>query len=233
MKRRKINWPEHFVQAHTTAQDNRLRDYYAEGMIGADCLLSQTPFVALDFETTGLNPEQDDIISIGLVPFSLQRIQISGAHEWLVKPNQPMESDSVVIHGITHDEVRSAPDFGEILQPLLNALAGRVVVVHHQAIERQFMHHALMERIQESLEFPVIDTMEIEHQALLRRQGLIGRILKRPTGSVRLSDCRRRYALPYYQVHHALTDAVATAELFQAQVRYHYRDDARIGDLWV
>lgn len=227
------NWAGYFVNAHASAHDSRLRDYYAEGMVNNDCLLSHTPFAALDFETTGLNPVEDDIISIGLVPFTLKRIQLSQSAEWLVKPNQPLEEESVVIHGITHDEVRRAPDLDTILQPLLAALAGRVVVVHHRAIERQFIHHALMQRIEETLDFPVIDTMEIEQQALLRRQGLIGRLLRRPTGSVRLHDCRRRYSLPYYKAHHALTDAIATAELFQAQAAYHYRDDARIGDVWL
>lgn len=233
MKRANINWPERFVQAHASAHDPRLRQYYAEGMVGPDALLSQTPFVALDFETTGLNPEEDDIVSVGLVPFTLQRILIREAREWLVKPNQPLEEESIVIHGITHTQLRSAPDFDIILEPLLQALAGCVVVVHHRAIERQFMHQALMQRITETLQFPVVDTLEIEHQALLRRQGLIGRLLRRPRESVRLADCRRRYSLPYYKAHHALTDAIATAELFQAQVSYHYRNDTRIGDVWL
>ena len=231
-KRTTLNWPKRFVELHSHANDPRLRQYYAEGSVAADCLLHQAPLVALDFETTGLDPQQDDIVSIGLVPFSLQRIRIQEAQEWLVKPNQPLEQQSVVIHGITHNEVKSAPDLNIIIEPLLQALAGCIVVVHYRTIERQFIHHALMQRIQESLEFPVIDTMDIEQQALLRRQGLIGRVLRRPLESLRLSDCRRRYSLPFYSVHHALTDAVATAELFQAQVSYHYRDDVRVGDLW-
>ncbi|WP_419810197.1 3'-5' exonuclease [Bacterioplanoides sp.] len=233
MSKKTKNWADFFVQANANAKDSRLRDYYAQGMVADDCLLSQTPFVALDFETTGLNPEEDDIISIGLVPFTLKRIQLNQSAEWLVKPNQPLEEESVVIHGITHNEVRRAPVLDKILEPLLTALAGRVVVVHHRAIECQFIHHALMQRIQETLEFPVVDTMEVEKQALSHRQGLVGRMLKRPTGSVRLHDCRRRYSLPYYKAHQALTDAIATAELFQAQAAYHFRDDTRIGDVWL
>ena len=228
-----VNWPQAFVQAFEKAQDPRVKAYYGQGIPEADTLLTHTPFVALDFETTGLNAEQEDIISVGLVPFSLQRILMRDAQEWLVKPNQPLEEESVVIHGITHNKVRQAPDLEQILEPLLTALAGKIVVVHYRAIERDFLHHALMQRIGESLTFPVIDTMEIERHALLRRQGLIGRLLKRPIASLRLWDCRQRYSLPVYQPHHALTDAIATAELLQAQVSYHYRDDACIGDLWL
>jgi len=226
-----INWPEKFASSQAT--DPRLKKYFSAGMVSGDTQLADTPLVALDFETTGLNPEQDDIVSVGLVPFTLQRIQLNRSAEWLVKPTQPLTEDSVVIHNITHDEVHTAPDLEKILEPLLQALAGKVVVVHHRTIEREFMHHALMQRIQESLEFPVIDTMEVEIQALKQRQGLIGRLLKQPLDSVRLWDCRRRYSLPCYSPHHALTDAIATAELFQAQAAYHLRCDTRIGDIWL
>lgn len=232
-----LDWEQRYTELYTQAQDERLRHFYAKGMIQEDCLLDRTPFVALDLETTGLTPEQDDIVSVGLVPFSLQRIALRDAKEWLVKPQQPLPEESVIIHGITHDEVHQAPDFEQILEPVLEALAGRVVVVHCRSIERQFIHHALMSRIGESLDFPVVDTMELERQALLRREGVLGRtlgrLMRRPMESLRLADCRRRYSLPFYQAHHALTDAIATAELLQAQLRHHYRDDARIGDVWM
>lgn len=227
-----INWEQRFADLHMQAQDERLRNYYAEGIAAQDSLLAHTPFVALDLETTGLDAQQDDIVSVGLVPFTTQRIMLREAQEWLVKPQQTLADESVIIHGITHNELQSAPDFEQILYPLLRALAGRVVVVHHRAIERSFIHQALLSRLNESLEFPLIDTLELEQQALRLRQGLLGRLLKRPTESVRLADCRRRYSLPYYQAHHALTDAIATAELFQAQVAYHYREDTRVGDVW-
>jgi DNA polymerase-3 subunit epsilon len=37
-------------------------------------------------------------------------------------------------------------------------------------------------------------------------------------GSLRLDVVRRTYGLPRYTAHHALTDAIAAAELFLAQV---------------
>ena len=37
-----------------------------------------------------------------------------------------------------------------------------------------------------------------------------------------LGDCRTRYYLPEYAAHNALIDAVATAELFLAQMRYRF-----------
>jgi DNA polymerase-3 subunit epsilon len=51
--------------------------------------------------------------------------------------------------------------------------------------------------------------------------------------SIRLADSRTRYGLPHYAGHNALIDAIATAELFQAQVQHHFGTDTPIGDLWV
>ncbi|GGY45834.1 3'-5' exonuclease [Bacterioplanes sanyensis] len=227
------DWPERFQQLETAAFDIRLQRYYGAGMVSADTPIGETPLVALDFETTGLDASQDAIVSIGLVPFSRQRVFLREANEWLVKPEQPLEEESVVIHGITHSKIRAAPDLELILEPVLEALAGKVVVVHHRAIERSFFSQALLSRIQEDIQFPVIDTMELEYRALRQRQGLIGRLLRRPLGSLRLGDCRQRYSLPYYPPHRALSDAIATAELLLAQLSYQYREDVPVGELWL
>ena len=121
-----------------------------------------------------MDASQDAIVSIGLVPFSRQRVFLREAHEWLVKPDQPMEEESVMIHGITHSKVRAAPDLEVILEPVLEALAGKVVVVHHRVIERSFFSQSLLARIHEGIQFPVIDTMELEYRALRQRSRAAG-----------------------------------------------------------
>ncbi|GAL22291.1 DNA polymerase III epsilon subunit [Vibrio maritimus] len=65
--------------------------------------------MAVDFETTGLNPEKDGILSIGLVPFTLSRIKLNQAAHWTVRPKAKLEEESVVIHGITHNDLIDAP----------------------------------------------------------------------------------------------------------------------------
>ncbi len=50
--------------------------------------------------------------------------------------------------------------------------------------------------------------------------------------AVRLGQSRLRYGLPAYTPHHALTDAIATAELLQAQVAYHFDSKINVSTLW-
>lgn len=141
---------------------------------------------------------------------------------------------SVVLHRITHSEIQAAPDLLDVLDELLAHLAGRVVVVHHQAIERQFLDAALKRRIGEGIVFPVIDTLALE--ARLYRvpswHNLWRWLRGKPPVSIRLAASRARYGLPAYRAHHALTDAQAAGELLQAQVAQRFSPDMPVRYLW-
>jgi DNA polymerase-3 subunit epsilon len=80
----------------------------------------------------------------------------------------------------------------------------------------------------------VIDTMQLEARLhpRKRRPGWLRQLLDQQAVSIRLADSRLRYGLPLYQAHHALTDALATAELLQAQSATHYPASTAVGDLW-
>ncbi|MCT7655377.1 3'-5' exonuclease [Oceanimonas sp. NS1] len=189
--------------------------------------------MALDFETTGLDARKDAIVSVGLVPFSLQRIRCRDAAHWILNPHKPMANETVALHRITHSEVKEAPDLLQVLDDLLAALAGRVVVVHYRRIEQVFFATALKARLYEDIRFPVIDTMELETRFHPRRLGLWARLRGHKPVSIRLAASRERYHLPYYAPHHALSDALATAELLQAQVAHHYSPDTPLSELWL
>lgn len=96
-----------------------------------------------------------------------------------------------------------------------------------------FFYNALLNTIGEGIQFPVVDTLDIEY-ALQRREcsGIWNKLKGKKPGSVRLGHARERYGLPTYQPHHALTDALATAELFQAQLQYHFNRDMPISAIW-
>jgi DNA polymerase-3 subunit epsilon len=169
-----------------------------------------------------------------LVPFNLARIRCGAAHYWVVKPACELSGESVTFHHITHSDIRHAPRLASVLDELLAAMAGKVMVVHYRTIERGFLNQAVQQQLGESLHFPVIDTMQLEarlHRGK-HRPGWLSRLLGKQATSIRLADSRLRYNLPLYQAHHALTDALATAELLQAQIATHYSAQVTLGELW-
>lgn len=228
------DWPALFAQLAQTTRDPRLARFYQAGTVNADTPLDQVPLLALDVETTGLDSRRDSIVSLGLVPFDLHRIRCRDARYWVVKPACELSSQSVTFHHITHSAIHSAPGLDALLEPLLTAMAGRIMVVHYRPIERNFLDQAVRQLLGEGLQFPVIDTMQLEARLHPRKRqpGWLRQMLGKPSVSIRLADSRLRYGLPLYQAHHALTDALATAELLQAQSATHYPATTAVGDLW-
>ncbi|WP_413479617.1 3'-5' exonuclease [Vibrio hibernica] len=228
-----FDWNVFFSKQAKEVKDHRLQTFYQAGVIDPNTPLNSVEFVALDFETTGLDYEKDGIISIGLIPFTLQRIYCNQSKHWLVKPRKPMNEDSVIIHGITHSDLSDAPDLKRILEEVLDSLAGKIVVVHYRNIERRFFDRALKERLGEGILFPMVDTLEIE--SIIQNQAVSGwwnKLRRKKAESVRLGTSRTRYNLPAYQPHHALVDAIATAELLQAQIHYHFSPETPISEIW-
>ena len=73
------DWARRFEALGATAVDERLRAFYAQGVPAGDTVLADVPLLAMDFETTGLDPQQDEIVSINIVPITLARIQSSAS----------------------------------------------------------------------------------------------------------------------------------------------------------
>lgn len=230
-----VDWPARFAALQQSARDPRLQAFYAASAVAGDTPIQDVPLLALDVETTGLDPATDGIVSLGLVPMSLERIRASQGRHWLLKPSVPLADEAVTFHGITHQQLRQAPDLNEVLGEVLSIMAGQVMVVHCRDIERQFLDQALRRRIGEGIEFPVIDTMELEARLHRRAPPPWWARLWRPVPppvSIRLAASRERYGLPRYRLHHALSDALASAELLQAQVAHHYQPTTSLSALW-
>jgi len=229
-----LNWQAFLQLKGQLSKDSRLQNFYNQGTYHEDTPLSEVEFVALDFETTGLDATKNSIISIGLVHFNLQRIFCRKTKSWFIDPQDNLKEDSIVIHGITHSDLNKAPDLLHILEQLLDELAGKVIVVHYRRIERDFLDSNLRALIHEGIIFPMVDTMQIEANIQQTQfQGIWNWLKGKRTQSIRLANSRKRYNLPTYSPHDALTDAVATAELLQAQVKYHFTENTKIRDLWV
>ena len=92
-------------------------------------------FLALDLETTGLDPQRDEIVEIGLVWFSGGEPQ--ARRSWLVRPTRA--GKGLAVSGLTWEELQDAPALEEVLPQVLPELAGRLVVAHNAPFDRAFL----------------------------------------------------------------------------------------------
>jgi DNA polymerase-3 subunit epsilon len=208
--------------------DSPLRDYYDTPFPSRDLDWRQVDYLALDFETTGLEAKQDQILSVGYATVRGDRLLLSDATHILTRPTMAIPEASAVVHGILDDEAAEAQTLEEVMPTVLNALKGKALLAHHAAIEYEFLNNACKNLYGYPFLAPVVDTLALEVRHFRIRDQAIR------SGDLRLAKARARYGLPRYPAHNALTDALAAGELFLAQVAYRQsRRALRLKDLIV
>ena len=181
----------------------------------------QAPILAVDFETNGLNPMRDHLLSVGSVALDDGAIPVGSKWHTLVVSRRDLDAEAVQVHGITHDMLGEGMALDAALEGLFSHLEGRFMLAHHAPVEVGFLQVILKKRYGVHVPFAVIDTCALEARVQSRAQHAL---------STRLLEARKRYGLPSYSNHHALTDALAAGELFLAQCAHHF-SDAGVRDL--
>lgn len=168
----------------------------------------EVTFTVIDFETTGLDPATDEIISFATVTVAGGRVRFDDARYELARPRRMPDADTIRIHGLREVDLADASPLSEQIDVLLEALSGRALVAHVAAVERGFLESALSS-FGLQLRSPIVDTAELDRE--LRR-------LRRAPGRdpASLSDMARSLGLPVHRPHHADGDALTTAQAFIA-----------------
>jgi DNA polymerase-3 subunit epsilon len=203
-------WQRHqLVTAAPTG--SALADYLQQSLPSATAASESIEYLALDFETTGLKPHEDRIVSMGWVVIRNEGIRLNDAQHLLIRPDSALAEDSVTVHGITDAHAEAGMSEREALDILLSALKGRVLLAHHVEIEAGFLRAACERQYHSPLPFQNIDTLKLSKRVLSRKtEGPFA------PGALRLFNLRERYGLPRYRPHSALEDALSAAELFLA-----------------
>ena len=197
-------------RALAKAGSGPLADYLATELPDRKSDCRDLEIVAIDLETTGLDPDKDAILSIGLVNIDRWGIKLGTAWHRIVRIDTAIPGESAVIHHITDDQAAAGEPLSTLLPHVLKRLAGRPMLVHYSPIEQKFLDTACRQLYGAPFVVEIIDTLEIGQRVFERRNHLI------QPGDLRLFNLRPRYNLPQYKAHNALCDALATAELFLA-----------------
>ena len=169
----------------------------------------EVPFAVVDVETTGLDARQDELLSVGVVPIDAGRI-VAGACTYLVvRPVRPPAPANVVVHGITPGEAMQAPPLRDVVPSIVAALDGRVPVAHVAWVERAFLAPVLR-RHGARFGPAVLDTDQLLRWVVWREEGLL------LPPHLSLAAAAARLGLPVQRPHHALGDALTTAQVFLA-----------------
>lgn len=206
--------------------DGPLHDFLSVPFPTLDTLFAELPILAVDFETTGLDAKADKLLSVGFVSLTKEQIKLNSSYHQIIKTKTQLEESNVIIHHITDEQKEQGQPLHTVVERLLEALTGKVMLVHFARIERQFLQQACLELYGVAPEFPIIDTLVIAKRQLDKRD------VAYDPSELRLSNLRSKYQLPDHHGHDALNDAIATAELLLAQINNKPKaDKIKLGDL--
>lgn len=157
-------------------------------------------FVAVDVETTGLNPNWDEIIEVSAVRYVAGK-EVA-AFESFVRPPRPVGKFITLLTGITNDMVAAAPTKTEIMPELRAFIGGSVLLGHNVHFDVNFLYDAM-----ESAGAPHLTNDFIDTLGLLRR-------IKGTEAPGSLDAAAKAYGLTVCGHHRAGWDSRCAAEIF-------------------
>ncbi|KHC90409.1 DNA polymerase III PolC [Thermotoga sp. Mc24] len=164
-----------------------------------DSSFENATFVVLDFETTGLDPQVDEIIEIGAV--KIQGGQIVDEYHTLIKPSREISRRSSEITGITQEMLENKRSIEEVLPEFLGFLENSIIVAHNANFDYRFLRLWIKKVMGLNWERPYIDTLALAKSLLKLR-------------SYSLDSVVEKLGLGPFRHHRALDDARVTAQVF-------------------
>jgi DNA polymerase-3 subunit epsilon len=164
-------------------------------------------YVAFDTETTGLNPEKDDILSIGAVKIKDNRILLNERFYLIVKPEKELKEETIKIHGLRKKDVENGIPIKEAIEQFLHFIGSRPLVGYYIDFDV-----AMVNKYTKKIIGTSIPNKKIEVSGLYYDYK-IGKI---PQGFVdlRFDSIIKDLKIPSFGKHDSLNDAIMTALIF-------------------
>ncbi len=171
--------------------------------------MSRMRQIALDTETTGLSTAQGHrVIEIGCVELVNRRLTGREYHRFL-NPDRDIDEGAERVHGISRASLETEPRFPEIVDELIEFIAGAELVIHNAEFDIGFLEHEL--RLMRHPKPQISDHAEVLDTLLLARE-------MHPGQRNSLDALCKRYEVDASKrdVHGALIDADLLARVYLA-----------------
>ncbi|NIA23076.1 MAG: DEAD/DEAH box helicase family protein [Proteobacteria bacterium] len=152
-------------------------------------------FIAIDFETTGLDRQNDEIIEVGLARF--RDGLLVETYSSFVYTDKVIPENVVNITGISNDTLEHAPKIDTILHEIADFIGELPLVAHNASFDMAFLL-----KILPGLKNSVVDTLTLS------------RILLPQEHYFSLEKLADTFGIINKRAHSALYDAIACGELF-------------------
>jgi len=183
----------------------------ASGKTPRDCkgesLLELLPdYVVVDLETTGLDPQWNDIIEIAAV--RVCNGTVADSFTSLVNPRYKIDDFITELTGITNEMLATAADIKAVLPKFLDFIGNSVVVGHNVNFDVNFIYDSCMSKLGQTFNNDFIDTMRLSRRLYPQHR------------HHRLCDLIERFDIGTAVEHRAMADVIQTNQCYEYIKQY-------------
>jgi DNA polymerase III subunit epsilon len=169
-----------------------------------DIPLTESIYVILDTETTGFDSRKDFIFALGAVKMKADGERLDTFYSLIRIPEETFVHPSLLAcSAITRDEITRAPLVSQVLRSFLEFAGDAIWVAHYAKHDVRFIDAAFRQCWKVQLDVPVIDTDRV------------GKLLYPGVENYTLEHWLQHFSVQVTNRHHALSDALVTAELWK------------------
>lgn len=164
-------------------------------------------YVCFDCETTGLNPKEDDIISIGAVIIKNNTIVSSKKFIKFIKPKTKLQTDAIKIHHIRECDLADAEDIDKVIEEFLEFIGNRTLIGYFLEFDIAMINKYLKPKLGITIPNKTLEVSGIYHDFKIEKipQGYI---------DLRFNTIMSELNIPSLGKHDAYNDAIMTAMIF-------------------
>ena len=164
--------------------------------------------IALDTETTGLDPKQGHrIIELAAIELDGRKVSLRRFHRYL-NPEREIDAGAVAVHGLTYERLQNEPKFSDIVAGFLEFIAGAELIIHNAPFDIGFLNHELELSGLPPLQNTVTDTLKLAREMHPGKKNSLDALCSR----YEIDNAHRT-------LHGALLDTELLAEVYFAMTR--------------
>ena len=164
-------------------------------------------YICFDCETTGLNPQIDDIISIGAVLIKNNTIVSSKKFVKFVKPKTKLQAEAIKVHHIRECDLENAEEIDNVIEEFLEFIGNRKLVGYFLEFDMAMINKYLKPKLGITLPNDAIEVSAIYHDFKIEA-------IPQSHIDLRFDTILRELQIPSLGKHDAYNDAIMTAMIF-------------------
>ncbi len=167
----------------------------------------ENEYVCFDCETTGLNPKEDDIISIGAVIIKDNTIVASKKFVRFVKPKTRLQIEAIKVHHIREIDLENAEEIDKVIEDFLEFIGNRKLVGYYLEFDIAMINKYIKPKLGIKLPNKTYEVSAIYHDYKIE-------MIPQSNIDLRFDTIMNDLKIPIMGKHDAYNDATMTALMF-------------------